>query len=168
VGDHIYGDIVRLKKDSKWRTAVVIDELESEIESLRKANPCQLQIQQLMQKKSPLENEAVRLASEEIETGKNHTEELKKIQDETTRIDQQISKLIEEIQAIFNPYWGQTMRAGNEESYFAYQVDRFADIYMPTLTDLLSMSPRTYYRAIRRPLPHELSLEFDVENYADT
>ncbi len=168
VGDHIYGDIVRLKKDSKWRTAVVIDELESEIESLRKANPCQLQIQQLMQKKSPLEHEAVRLASEEIETGKTHTEELKKIQDETTRIDQQISKLIEEIQAIFNPYWGQTMRAGNEESYFAYQVDRFADIYMPILTDLLSMSPRTYYRAIRRPLPHELSLEFDVENYADT
>lgn len=168
VGDHIYGDIVRLKKDSKWRTAVVIDELSDEVENLRKANPCQQQIQDLMEKKSPLEKESVRLASEEIELGKDHTAALKKLQDETTKIDQHISKLIEEIQAVFNPFWGQTMRAGNEESYFAYQVDRFADIYMPTLTDLLTMSPRTYYRAIRRPLAHELALSLNIENYADT
>lgn len=168
VGDHIYGDVVRLKKDSKWRTALVVDELSDEIENLRKANPCQQQIQDLMLKKSPLEREAVRLASEEIESGVNHSAAIKKLQDDTTRIDQQIGKLIEEIQAIFNPFWGQTMRAGNEESYFAYQVDRFADIYMPTLTDLLTMSPRTYYRAIRRPLAHELALSLDIENYAET
>ncbi len=168
VGDHIYGDIVRLKKDSKWRTALVVDELSDEIANLRKADPCQQQIQDLMQKKSPLEKEVVRLASDEVETGANHSGAIKKLHDDTTRIDQQISKLIEEIQAIFNPYWGQTMRAGNEESYFAYQVDRFADIYMPILTDLLAVSPRTYYRAIRRPLAHELALSLNIENYAET
>src|SRR5262249_49591025 len=31
VGDHIYGDILRSKKDSAWRTAMVIQELETEI-----------------------------------------------------------------------------------------------------------------------------------------
>ena len=31
VGDHIYGDILRSKKDSAWRTAMIIQELETEI-----------------------------------------------------------------------------------------------------------------------------------------
>lgn len=168
VGDHIYGDIVRLKKDSKWRTALVIDELSEEVDNLREANPLQIQIQELMNKKAPFEREAVRLASEEVEQGTNHSAAIKKLQDDTLKIDQQISSMIEQIQAIFNPNWGQIMRAGNEESYFAYQVDRFADIYMPTLADLLAMSPRSYYRAIRRPLAHEIALSLNIENYAET
>ena len=76
--------------------------------------------------------------------------------------------LIQQIQAIFNKYWGQTMRSGNEESYFAYQVDRFADIYMPTLADLMAISPRTYFRAMRRPLAHELTLALNIERYTDS
>jgi len=167
VGDHIYGDVVRLKKDSKWRTALVIDELAQEVDNLRKANPVQLDIQELMRQKAPLEKESVKLSSEEIELGTSHSAALKKLQEETTKIDTQISKMIEKTQSIFNPFWGQTMRAGNEESYFAYQVDRFADIYMPTIADLLSASPRTYYRAIRRPLAHELALDLNIEYYAD-
>jgi HAD superfamily 5'-nucleotidase-like hydrolase len=168
VGDHIYGDIVRLKKDSKWRTALVVDELTEEVASLSKANPIQIKIQELMFLKAPLEKQVVQLASEEIENGINHSAAIKKLQDETTKIDQQISALIEQIQAIFNPHWGQVMRAGNEESYFAYQVDRFADIYMPTIADLMAMSPRSYYRAIRRPLAHEIALALNLENYAET
>ncbi|MCC6138911.1 MAG: HAD-IG family 5'-nucleotidase, partial [Bdellovibrionaceae bacterium] len=158
VGDHIYGDIVRLKKDSKWRTALVIEELSSEIQSLKQANPLQLKIQELMNQKAPLERDIIKLASEEVETGADHDKEMKRLQDEAMKIDQQISHFIQQIQAIFNKYWGQTMRAGNEESYFAYQVDRFADIYMPSIADLMATSPRTYFRAIRRPLAHEISL----------
>lgn len=168
VGDHIYGDIVRLKKDSKWRTALVVEELSSEIESLLKANPLQLKIQELMTTKAPLEAEVIKLSSLEVEKGEDHSSVIKKLQEESMKIDQQISNLIQQVQMIFNKYWGQTMRAGNEESYFAYQVDRFADIYMPTIADLLATSPRTYFRAIRRPLAHELTLSLNVENYTDS
>ena len=31
MGDHIYGDVLRLKKDLAWRTALVVEELEEEI-----------------------------------------------------------------------------------------------------------------------------------------
>jgi hypothetical protein len=48
------------------------------------------------------------------------------------------------------------MRAGNEESYFAYQLDRYACVYMEKLSDLTDLSPRTYFRAPRRPLAHEI------------
>lgn len=167
VGDHIYGDIVRLKKDSQWRTALVIEELTEEVDSLQKANPLQLEIQEYMKQKSPLELEITRLSSEEIEQGVNHSKTLKKLLDDVAAIDQKIGALIVKIQAIFNPHWGQVMRAGMEESYFAYQVGRFADIYTPTLADFFEMSPRMYYRAARRPLPHELALTVNVEFYSD-
>ena len=48
------------------------------------------------------------------------------------------------------------MRAGNEESYFAHQVERFACIYMGRLSDLTGYSPRTYFRAPRIPMAHEI------------
>src|SRR5262249_61461401 len=32
IGDHIYGDMLRSKKSSNWRTAMIIQELESEIQ----------------------------------------------------------------------------------------------------------------------------------------
>src|SRR5262249_19671812 len=31
VGDHIYGDILRSKKESAWRTAMIIQEMEAEV-----------------------------------------------------------------------------------------------------------------------------------------
>ena len=39
IGDHIYGDILRLKKDLAWRTALVVEELEAEIAGEKKAVP---------------------------------------------------------------------------------------------------------------------------------
>lgn len=33
VGDHIYGDILRSKKESAWRTAMIIQEMEAEVEA---------------------------------------------------------------------------------------------------------------------------------------
>lgn len=167
LGDHIYGDIVRLKKDTQWRTALAIEELCAEVKNLRKANPQQKKIQELMMQKEPLEKEMAHLSSEEIEKSINNSAKIKSVMGNINEIDQQISQLIKEIQAVFNPKWGQVMRAGMEESYFAYQVDRFADLYMTTVADFLNTSPRTYYRSARRPLAHELALTVNVEKYSD-
>ena len=164
VGDHIYGDIVRLKKDCNWRTALVVEELGEEIEKMRKVKPSQDKIRELMKQKTPLETQLVDLVSEEIETGGDKADKIAEIQTAITQIDNQIAPLIKETQAAFNPAWGEVMRAGNEESYFANQVDRFADIYMPTLADLLALSPRTYFRSYRRPLAHEQALSLMIED----
>lgn len=157
IGDHIYGDIVRLKKDCAWRTALVVEELEREIANIRKAAPFQEKINKLMEKKLPLEVQIDNLISQRIETGTQKNE--KKIEaliKKSMAIDKQISPLITKTQNIYNKYWGEVMRVGIEESYFAYQVDRFACIYMAKLSDLLAMSPRTYFRSHKRLLPHEM------------
>lgn len=164
IGDHIYGDIVRLKKDCNWRTALVVEELGEEIVKMRKVKPSQDKIRELMRQKTPLEDKLVNLISEEIDTRKDNAHPIAETQAAITQIDNQIAPLIKDTQAAFNPIWGEIMRAGNEESYFANQVDRFADIYMPMLSDLLALSPRSYFRSYRRPLAHEQALSLMIDD----
>lgn len=163
IGDHIYGDILRLKKDCNWRTALVVEELEEEIERHKSAKPHYDEISELMDKKEPFERKLVELISTKVETGKEADETLvTELQSQLSELDKRISALIKKQQASFNPHWGEIMRAGNEESYFAHQVDRFACVYMAKLSDLFESSPRTYFRATRRPLAHEVALQLEL------
>jgi HAD superfamily 5'-nucleotidase-like hydrolase len=157
IGDHIYGDILRLKKDCGWRTAMVIEELADEVSGNKKAEPTNVEIDLLMKKKEPHEDEFTDIMTKKTDGIPVPSEaKLEALQKQTTEIDAQISALIKKQQGLYNQHWGQLMRAGNEESYFAYQVDRYACVYMAKLGDLLELSPRTYFRAPRRPLAHEI------------
>lgn len=157
IGDHIYGDILRLKKECNWRTAMIIEELDEEIAQNIKAEPVIHDIDTLMKRKEPLENQLTDLMTLKYERAGNVDEDqIDHLQKEINDFDVQISHLIKQQQAMYNPNWGQLMRAGNEESYFAYQMERYACVYMSKIGDLLQLSPRTYFRAHRRPLSHEV------------
>lgn len=158
IGDHIYGDILRLKKDCNWRTAMVIEDLEEEIRKIRELEPVQMEIDSLMDAKEPIEQEQVDYVSAKVEAGEEYRNDphVQALQAKMSEIDKKIAELIRKNQLSFNKYWGEVMRAGNEESYFAYQTERFACIYMNKLSDLTEYSPRTYFRAPRRPMAHEL------------
>jgi len=157
IGDHIYGDIVRLKKDCNWRTGLVVEELEEEIRTNEKLRPVDQEIQSLMIEKEPLEQEMLRITTEAKDKGVRYDEaSIQGIQQKSSQIDQRISQLISQHQSGYNPSWGEIMRIGSEESFFASQVERYACVYMPELKNLLQLSPRTYFRAFRRQLPHEI------------
>jgi len=157
IGDHIYGDILRLKKDCGWRTAMVIEELAYEVRTNRETSELTDEIELLMRKKEPLEDSLTDMMTQKIEDhGKVDEVAVEALQKQISEIDAHISSLIKRQQSNFNHHWGQLMRSGNEESYFAHQVDRYACVYMAKLGDLLALSPRTYFRAPRRPLAHEI------------
>ncbi len=157
IGDHIYGDILRLKKDCNWRTALVVEELGEEIASQKKALPIEEKINDAMQMKKELEKKHVYLYTKSIdEESKEYAEELIEIQQKIVNLDKEITRLLQKEKNIYNPHWGRVFRAGAEETYFAYQVDRFACIYMEKFSDLLEQSPLTYFRANRRLLPHDI------------
>lgn len=157
IGDHIYGDILRLKKDCNWRTALVVEELGEEIAAQKKALPIEKEIMHAMDTKKTLEHDYIQLHTKQIEeaTTKYDTK-LNALQTRISSIDQKISSLLQEQQTFYNPKWERVFRAGAEESYFAYQVERYACIYMEKLSDLLAHSPLTYFRANRRLLAHDL------------
>ena len=136
---------------------MVIEELNKEVVSNKKAQPYNQEIESLMKRKEPLEDELTAIMTEKV-FNKSSLDEGKvdTLQKQISEIDGQISTLIKKQLALFNENWGQLMRAGNEESFFAYQVDRYACVYMTKIADLLDLSPRTYFRAPRRPLSHEI------------
>lgn len=156
LGDHIYGDVLQIKKTCNWRTALVIDELIAEIEALTKSAPITLEINKLMEEKIDLEQKLDSLFDKEIEKNKKPSKE--KIQEhfqKIEKVDKKIGKLIRSHFQHFNPFWGETMRAGVEPSRLAGQIEKYACIYMSKISDFSEYSPRNYYRPRKKMLPHE-------------
>jgi len=147
IGDHIYGDVVSIKKSCSWRTALVLGDLEQEIKSLRKSKSVQIKINSLMDEKSVLE----RMLNKPGTSRQTRD----KLYEEIDHMNSHISEQLGIFKKFFNPYWGEILRAGSEESRFAEQVEKYACIYMTKVSDLGEHSPKTYFRPIKRILPHE-------------
>jgi len=157
IGDHIYGDILRLKKDCNWRTALVVEELGEEIAAQKRAFPTENKIVAAMRIKRELEEKYINTHTQSIEEQTPQYDTIiHELQARLIEIDKEIGILLREQQTFYNPKWDRVFRAGAEESYFAYQVDRYACIYMEKLSDLLEHSPLTYFRANRRLLAHDM------------
>lgn len=157
LGDHIYGDVVSIKKTFNWRTALVLEPLAEEIEANRASQPVQQQIDQLMDQKEKLEDELNRLDTlKNSREGKVDKEKVNQLFSEIEKINSQIGNKLDQFRQYYNPYWGEMMRAGQEESRFADQVEKYACIYMAKVSDLVSYSPKTYFRPRKRMLPHEI------------
>jgi HAD superfamily 5'-nucleotidase-like hydrolase len=157
LGDHIYGDVLQIKKTCNWRTALVIEELFDEINGLEKSSELSEQINDLMTEKIQYEQKLDELFDREIE--KNKKPDKLKIQShfqKIEKVDKKIGKLIRAHSQNFNPYWGETMRAGVEPSRLAGQIEKYACIYMAKISDFANYSPRTYYRPRKKVLPHEI------------
>lgn len=157
LGDHIYGDVVSIKKTFHWRTALVLDPLKEEIAAIKNSAPIQAEIDKQMSIKESLEHKLNIIDLRKNEFGEDVSkEELNALFTEIDKVNSTISDLLEQHKKHFNPYWGEMMRAGLEESRFADQVEKYACIYMTKVADLITYSPRTYFRPFRRTLPHEL------------
>ncbi len=158
LGDHIYGDVVSIKKTFNWRTALVLEPLQDEIMALKQSQPIQKKINEKMDEKERLEFQLNELDLKKNEEKKEISkEEINRLFLELDKVNGEISELLDQHKKYFNPFWGEMMRAGLEESRFADQVEKYACIYMAKVSDLILYSPRTYFRPERRVLPHEMA-----------
>ncbi len=158
LGDHIYGDVVAIKKLCDWRTGLVLADLESEIHGIEKARPVQQEIDRLSRDKAALEREINELDIADYEGRATDRKHLETLFEKIERINDQISELLTQYRSNFNPYWGEVLRAGMEESRYADQLVNYACVYMTKVSDLYEYSPKTYFRPQRRSLAHELEL----------
>lgn len=157
LGDHIYGDVVSIKKTFNWRTALVLEPLEEEVAAVKDSLKVQQRIDLLMNQKEKLETTLNDMDLKRKEDKKEvDRKEINKLFAEIEKINEEISILLEDYKKFFNPHWGELMRAGQEESRMADQVEKYACVYMAKVSDLLAHSPKTYFRPAKRVLPHEL------------
>lgn len=156
LGDHIYGDIVKLKKACEWRTALVLEELDREVSAYKSTKDISVEIDKLMSEKVLKEKEIDLLYTKEHERKETvKKEDVFSKFNEIEKIDKKIGSLIKSYEKGFNPYWGEIMRAGVEPSIFASQVERYACIYMTKISDFSEHNPRTYFRPHKKRMAHE-------------
>lgn len=164
VGDHAFGDVHVSKNYRRWRTALVLRELEKEIHVQEAFRPSQEQLTDLMQKKEFLEGELARRRLElqqkkiataaDSELGKAKAE-LRNTRRRLLDIDEKIIPLAKASANLLNEHWGLHMRSGNDRSYLARIIERHADIYTSRVSNLLHETPFAFFRAHRGLLPHD-------------
>jgi hypothetical protein len=72
-----------------------------------------------------------------------------------TELDARIAELAREAGSLGNQRWGPLLRAGNDKSRMARQIERYADIYTSRVSNLLHYTPFAYLRPPAGTLPHD-------------
>ena len=168
VGDHMFGDVQVTKDVLRWRTALILRELEEEVEALAGFRVEERRLAELMVEKELLEAHLawMRLGIQRAKAGyaappPPPAATLQAEQDElrTRRaaLDQEIGPLAKAAGELSNPWWGLLMRAGNDKSLFAYRVERYADVYTSRVSNFVHATPFFYLRSPRGSLPHDPS-----------
>lgn len=176
IGDHIYGDILRLRKQHMWRTAMVLQELEREI-LVSDRLEAQIKDHDLLDRRhrnleSEIDYQSLRLKKIQrllddattqaalrvrLEEQRRLTKQsLEALRDRAWLMDAEVDSLEARVDRAYNPHWGSCLREGNENSRFGEQVNDYADLYTSRVSNFAPYSPLRYFRAPRRPMPHEI------------
>ncbi|MBI4511050.1 MAG: HAD-IG family 5'-nucleotidase [Deltaproteobacteria bacterium] len=174
IGDHIYGDILRAKKSSVWRTCMIVQELEnelrvsellaekiqlqSELDRKRRNLDAEIDFQQLLLKSlQKLADEGKNGSATFLDAAKRHAKKtLDELRSALRGVTAELDKLEEELDRSYNPNWGPIFKEGNENSRFGSQVEDYACLYTGRASNFLAYSPLRYFRAPRDKMPHEL------------
>ncbi len=168
VGDHIYADVHVSSRMRRWRTALVLRELEVEVRAEQAFAAEQKVLEDGMAEKHRLEQEQVmlRLGLQRLEHGaalpasvsgapQDLRERLRALRTDVEALDQRLIPLAQRSGQLAHARWGPLMRAGNDKSLLARQIERHADIYTSRVSNLLWLTPFGYLRAARGSLPHD-------------
>jgi HAD superfamily 5'-nucleotidase-like hydrolase len=169
VGDHIYGDMLRSKKESAWRTAMVIQELDAELEAHDRSLGEIVRQRALEEQRDNLEDElryhqtrykeltkarAKAKDADDVRVAEKRT--IERIRGELRLLQEEHAKLRDIVDRSFHPYWGSLLKQDNELSIFGLQVETYADVYMRRVSCLRHYSPMQFFRSPHDLMPHEL------------
>lgn len=175
VGDHIYGDVLRAKKESAWRTAMIIQEMDDELRTLREhavgfervdalreirtAVQDELREHQARLKKTERslnegssENERPAVEAQRL----RHRRAIDRLRGRLRELDTETVSLTDSLDEAFHPFWGSSFKTGNEVSSFGNQVEQYACLYTSRATNFVQYSPMHYFESPRHRMPHEL------------
>lgn len=175
VGDHIYGDILRSKKSSLWRTCMVVEELETEIAWLEKNRAALEESARLEELRLELDDEAsghrtgLNAIERRLERNLHAPGERQPLEVERRQMKVELEMLrralrdanarLEALRRVveegYNRYWGLTFKEGNENSRFGKQVEDYACLYTSRVSNFVFFSPMQYFRVRRAVMPHE-------------
>jgi HAD superfamily 5'-nucleotidase-like hydrolase len=166
LGDHIYGDVHVSKSVLRWRTGLILRELEGELAAIHDSREDEAHIVSLMREKEQLEYKHYRLrlalqrkkrgyGPEVRQSATSLNTQLARLRESMIALDGRIAPLAKAASEVHNARWGLLMRAGNDKSQLARQIERYADIYTSRVSNLSFATPFVYLRSPRGSLPHD-------------
>ncbi|MEA3217911.1 MAG: hypothetical protein QOJ19_4067 [Acidimicrobiia bacterium] len=164
VGDHLFGDVHVTGEMLRWRTGLVLRELEHEVRALLAFGPIEAELARLMEDKTQVDRELAILRLARLRRRRGHgpilavpdlSARIEEVSARAAALDGAIAPLARAAGRIGNAHWGPLMRAGGDRSLFARQVERYADFYTSRVSNLLYETPFAYLRAVRTNLPHD-------------
>jgi hypothetical protein len=164
VGDHIYGDILKSKKTSLWRTCMVVHELEDEIRYTDSRRADIARLSEMEGTRCELDDEVSLLKSQfsAAERAGASEEERRRIKSELERARRSLREATQVEDALeldlergFNAAWGLLFKEGHENSRFGEQVEKYACLYTSRVSNFLRYSPAQYFRSGRGRMAHE-------------
>ncbi len=167
VGDHIFADVHASKRTVRWRTALVLREVEDDVRAIEQQRGSETRLAALMRDKTSLEERIAwlrldlqrRRAQRDavVEGSREEVEvEIERLRAELSNIDQLAGPLAETAATVPHPRWGAIMRAGIDKSHIARQIERYADIYLSRVSNFLWATPSAYFRSPKSSLPHDV------------
>lgn len=167
VGDHIYADIHVSKDVLRWRTGLVLSELEQEVKVQDAFTERQEELSEFMRQKEELESElhGLRLKSQRIRAGYKKPADaststldslMERLRDQISHVDDKIRPLAKKASELGNSSWGLLMRTGNDKSLLARQVESYADVYTSRVSNFMYQTPFVFFRSARGSLPHDV------------
>jgi 5'-nucleotidase len=166
VGDHIFADVKVSKASLRWRTALILRELEQELAAVEAFADTERVLAQMMVEKVALETalSRIRLAMQRLRAGygdrpaatlRELEAEFQRVREQIVELDERIVPLARQAAELENPRWGALLRSGNDKSHLAHQLERSADIYTSRVSNFLFATPFAYLRSRRGTMPHD-------------
>ena len=170
VGDHIYGDVLKSKKTSAWRTAMIIQEMEEELHTVRETGEASDRWDRLEEARRAMLDELrtlsaahkQRLRDTDMEDASQEAERTRlKRRVERTRarlkgMEAELEQIEDEMEAHFHDYWGPLFKAGGEASMLGHQIENYACLYTSRVSNMAHYSPMHYFKSPRDRMPHEV------------
>lgn len=163
VGDHIYGDIVRSRKETLWRTCLIVDELPREIELSMRYTPDLDRLSQIDKERLELDNEIGlnRVLLAHLDAAKMDLEaaqmrlEMEQAKKHLAYLDEQMDLVQDALERRFHPFWGELFHEHHDLSRFGAQVRAYACIYTGRVTNFLHYSPLHTFRKKGELMSHD-------------
>lgn len=168
VGDHIFADVRVSKTELRWRTALILRELEPEIREIEAFAGDQDRLTGLMAEKVRYEH-ALSLARLDLQrrrfdrngapldSAADLEAAVNDLRSHLLNLDETIAPYARSAATLSNSRWGLMLRAGNDKSHLARQVERSADVYTSRVSNFKFASPYAVLRANRGSMPHDPS-----------
>uniref|UniRef100_A0A0N4Z944 Cytosolic purine 5'-nucleotidase n=1 Tax=Parastrongyloides trichosuri TaxID=131310 RepID=A0A0N4Z944_PARTI len=142
VGDHVYGDVLKSKKSRGWRTFLVVPEIVNELNVWTKG----------------------RKYFDNLEKLGDLLADVYKTHDATSKNKPDNKKLLEELkrntidmEAEYGVF-GSLFRSGTSQTFFACQLERFADIYASSCINLMYYPTFYFFRSPMKLMSHEMTV----------